>query len=52
MLRLLIDFQIQALTTMDGGNTDIAGANISHPVPIITMDIWLLGSGILLRPTT
>jgi len=40
------------LTTREGGNADIAGANICHRVPIITMGVWLLGFGFLRRSTS
>jgi len=47
---LLVD--VQALTTRDGGNADIAGANICHLVLPITAGVWLLGFGFLRRPTS
>ena len=53
--RLLIDLQVQALTTMDGGNSDIAGAIYRSPYPAhydgrLATRFWLPASLYLLRP--
>ncbi len=36
--RLLTDLQVQALTAMDGGNADIAGANYAPSISLLLVD--------------